>query len=297
MSARQKTPEPLEALDKHKDTKALKTSILSKLNRYNSKNSVHPDLGSTSEKGSRSNLNFKFDSVNTFNSDNFGNSQTFIPRTEFDFSVKAKDQSRLKPLKTTKDGKEANSFLSKIDKLSSSHVPGNSNDSQSLIVNDFLREIIVENLSEGDAQKRDKDYQKVEPGSFLASQAKSLSVIDLAELDRHPKSKHTTQFKPMRLNDYVKSSKMRQIKKLSKLKSMNTNKISEEQTDIHSNYTMPSNSALDMAYYEDGYTDENLTNNCTNSTLTLNSKKRVSFHEEVLETDVNSGSSVYKLLL
>jgi hypothetical protein len=231
--------------------------------------------------------------VSTFNSDNFtlNNSQNFtIPRVEFDFSVKAKDPSRLKPLK---NGKEINNFLSKIEKLSSNHVPA-TNDSQSLIVNDFLREIIVENLSEGDAQKRDKDYQKVDSNGFLANQPKSLSVIDLAELDRLPKSNQSSQFRPMRLNDYVKSSKMRQIKKLSKLKALNTNKISEE---TGSTYTIPSNSAFDMGYYDDAFTDENLTNNCTNSTLTLNSKKRVSFHEEVLETDVNSGSSVYKLLL
>ena len=190
------------------------------------------------------------------------------------------EKSRLNPIKN----KENSVFL----KMNKPSVTKGSTGERSLIVNDFLREIIVENLSETDSKKSEQKNKF--SSNLISKQTNSLSVIDLADLDQIPRNNFNSAFKPMRLNDYIKNSRSRHVKKLNKLKVINTAKIAEETE--YQGYSNPSNSVLD-----DQYTEDTLTNVNTNSTMTLGSKKRVSFHENVLETDVNSGSSVYRLLL
>jgi len=227
--------------------------------------------------------------VSTFTSDQYAifnrSSQSINPRVEFDFTIKKTEKSRLIPIQKFSNKKEV--FL----KIDYSSTPNISQD-QSLIVNDFLRDIIVENLS-------DVGYKRSETNKNKETKAKSLSVIDLADLElaeskNNYNNEISNSFKPMRLNDYIKNSKSRRVKNITRsYKLKNANRITEE-TNYNECNTNPRNSVLDERTGDETLTNLNL---LSNSTLTLNSKKRVSFHENVLETDVNSGSSVYKLLL
>lgn len=240
-------------------------------------------------KSHRSNENFKYDSISTFNSEHYSIPSNpplqSVPRIEFAFGTSNthQDKSRLNPIKN-----KENSVFLKVNKPNGTK---GSTGERSLIVNDFLREIIVENLSETDSKKAEQKKEPKFASNLMSKQTNSLSVIDLADLDQIPRNNFNSAFKPMRLNDYIKNSRSRHVKKLNKLKVLNTSKIAEE-TEYHQGYLNPSNSVLD-----DQFTEDTLTNVNTNSTMTLASKKRVSFHENVLETDVNSGSSVYRLLL
>jgi hypothetical protein len=272
----------------------LKKSLISKYARHN-KNLIHPD--SNLKQFSKSTDNLKYDSVSTFTSDQYAifnrSSQNINPRVEFDFSIKKNEKSRLNPIHKFGNKKEV---LLKIDYSSTPNI----SQDQSMIVNDFLRDIIVENLS-------DVGYKRTEGlKDGKETRAKSLSVIDLADLElaaskNNNNNEMSYSFKPMRLNDYIKNSKSRRVKNITRsIKLKNANRITEE-TAYSDSYTNPRNSVLDERLGDGALattSNPNISANfLSNSTITLNSKKRVSFHENVLETDVNSGSSVYKLLL
>ncbi len=272
----------------------LKKSLISKYARHN-KNLIHPD--SNLKQFSKSTDNLKYDSVSTFTSDQYAifnrSSQNINPRVEFDFTINKNEKSRLNPIHKFGNKKEV---LLKIDYSSTPNI----SQDQSMIVNDFLRDIIVENLS-------DVGYKRTEGlKDGKETRAKSLSVIDLADLElaaskNNNNNEMSYSFKPMRLNDYIKNSKSRRVKNITRsIKLKNANRITEE-TAYSDSYTNPRNSVLDERLGDGALattSNPNISANfLSNSTITLNSKKRVSFHENVLETDVNSGSSVYKLLL
>ena len=257
-----------------------KKNFFTKLNKHGKKNSVHPDQ-TTSLTTTRSNekINFKFDSLSSFASEHYSmvNFPKFErPRVELKFQAKTSGDSkpRLNPLR--------NDFF-KMEKL---------NTERSLIVNDFLSDLTFENLSESDMKTTTSENNKL--NSIGLNQTNSLSVIDLADLDQLPRNNlSTSAFKPMRLSDYIQSSKNRQEKKLAKLQRVN--KISEE-IDYSPGYINPSNSVFNERI-EEAANELNANTFATSSNLTMGSKKRVSFHERVLETDVASGNSVYKPII
>ena len=263
------------------ENKNNKKNFFIKLNKHGKKNSVHPDQTTNLTTRSNEKINFKFDSLSSFASEHYSmvNFPKYeVPRVELKLQTKTSgdNKPRLNPLRNE------NSYLFKMEKL---------NTERSLIVNDFLNDLTFENLSESDMKTTSSESKLNSIGQI--GQANSLSVIDLADLDQLPRNNlNTSAFKPMRLSDYIQSSKNRQEKKLAKLQRVN--KINEE-IDFSPVYINPSNSVFNERAEEANELNANTF--ATSSNLTMGSKKRVSFHERVLETDVASGNSVYKPII